>query len=155
MERKTTKVFLDSDVILSGLTSDRGAPRLVLDILSLDLPVLRGVTGRYNLSEIERSIAGTLPAARRAWNDGLPKMNLEIVFLPFLDEMAPFRGVVDDEDLPVLTSAVIARADYVLTDDTKRLARIKRAAGLAFVGCPPADFLDHVLPGLLAGRDPK
>jgi predicted nucleic acid-binding protein len=154
MERKTTKVFLDSDVLLSGLTSDRGAPRLVLDILSLDLPVLRGVTGRYNLSEIERSIAGTLPAACRAWNDGLPRMNLEIVFLPFLDEMAPFRGFVDDEDLPVLVSAVIAKADYVLTGDKRRLSRLGRASGLPFRGGLPSDFLTRILPDILAGGDP-
>jgi hypothetical protein len=40
MARHPIKVFLDSNVILSGLLSDRGAPRLILDVLSLRLPVL-------------------------------------------------------------------------------------------------------------------
>ena len=87
MERRAVKVFLESNVILSGLISDRGAPRLILDVLSLGLPVLRGVTGRYNLAEIERDIAKKLPAARSVLSQCLPRMNLEIVFLPFLDEM--------------------------------------------------------------------
>ncbi len=71
MERRTFKVYLDSDVILSGLISDRGAPRLVLDILSLGLPVLRGVTGRYDLTEIERNITRKLPAGTHC-----PDMNV-------------------------------------------------------------------------------
>lgn len=155
MERRTVKVFLDSNVILSGLISDRGAPRLILDILSLGLPVLRGVTGRYNLTEIERDVATKLPAARSVLNECLPRMNLEMVFLPFSDEMEPFRGTVDDRDLPVLASAVIAKADYFLTGDKRNLSQIRRASGLAFLGCPPADFLNHFLPAILAGQAGK
>ncbi len=82
-------------------------------------------------------------------------MNLEIVFLPFSDEMEPFRGIVDEKDLPVLASAGIAKADYFLTDDIRLLSQIKRASGLPFLGCLPADFLNHFLPDILAGRDPK
>ena len=155
MERRTVKVFLDSNVILLGLISDRGAPRLILDILSLGLPVLRGVTGRYNLAEIERDIAKKLPAARSVLSQCLPRMNLEIVFLPFLDEMEPFRGIVDDKDLPVVTSAAIAKAEYFLTGDKGLMSRIRRASGLAFLGCLPADFLNCFLPDILAGRNPQ
>ena len=155
MERRAVKVFLESNVILSGLISDRGAPRLILDVLSLGLPVLRGVTGRYNLAEIERDIAKKLPAARSVLSQCLPRMNLEIVFLPFLDEMEPFRGTVDDKDLPVLASAVIAKADYFLTGDKRLLSQIRRASGLAFLGCLPADFLNRFLPDILAGRNPQ
>jgi predicted nucleic acid-binding protein len=155
MERRTAKVFLDSDVIRSGLVSDRGAPRLILDILSLGLPVLRGVTGRYNLTEIERNIARKLPAARSVLNECLPRMNLEIVFLPFSDEMEPFRGIVDDKDLPVLVSAVIAKADYFLTGDKRLMSRLKQASGLSFLGCQPSDFLNRFLLDILSGRDPE
>ncbi|HSA94889.1 MAG TPA: PIN domain-containing protein [Acidobacteriota bacterium] len=151
MEPRAVKVFLDSNVILSGLISDRGAPRLILDLISLGLPLLRGVTGRYNLTEIERNIAGKLPAARSVLNEGLPGMNLEIVFLPFLDEMAPFRGIVDDEDLPVLVSALIAKADYFLTGDTNSLGQIAKHKAFGISPMDPAHFLDRVLPDILAG----
>lgn len=155
MEIRGAKVFLDSDVLLSGLVSDRGAPRLLLDILSLGLPVLRGVTGRYNLAEIERTIAAKLPAARPAYDEGMPRMNLELVFLPFSDEMEPFRGLVDDKDLPVLVSAVIAKADYILTGDKRLMSRVKRASGLSVVCRSPSEFLDRILPDMLAGGDPQ
>ncbi len=152
MERKTIKTFLDSNVILSGLISDRGAPRLILDILSLGLPVIGGVTGRYNLTEIERNIARLLPEALPVLDEYLPKLDLEIVPAPFVREMEPFRGTVDDKDLPVLVSAVIAKADHFLTGDKRFLHRLERIPGLPFRACLPADFLNRFLPDILAGR---
>ena len=62
MARKTLKIFLDSNVILSGLLSDKGAPRVILDILCLGPPFLKGATGEYNILEIERNIQKKLPA---------------------------------------------------------------------------------------------
>jgi predicted nucleic acid-binding protein len=44
MAKRTFRVFLDSNVILSGLLSDKGAPRLVLDLSNLQLPFLLGLT---------------------------------------------------------------------------------------------------------------
>jgi predicted nucleic acid-binding protein len=155
MERRAAKVFLDSNVILSGLVSDRGSPRLILDILSLGLPGLRGVTGRYNLTEVERIIAGKLPAAGSVLSECLPRMDLEIVFLPFSDEMKPFHGIVDDKDLPVMVSAVIAKADYFLTGDKRLMSQLKRTSGLPFIGCQASDFLNQFLPDILAGRARK
>jgi hypothetical protein len=43
-------------VILSGLLSERGAPRILIDLLSLRLPFLIGSMGRRNLIEIERKL---------------------------------------------------------------------------------------------------
>jgi predicted nucleic acid-binding protein len=144
MERRTIKVFLDSNVILSGLISDRGAPRLILDILSLGLPVLRGVTGRYNLAEIERNVAKKLPAARSVLNECLPRMNLEIVFLPFSDEIGPFHGAAEDKDLPVIASASIARADYFVSEDEPLLSRLDRAVSFPARPCRPNEFLKEL-----------
>ena len=55
MAGRIVKLFLDSNVILSGLLSDKGAPRIILDILSLNLPFLSGLTGEFNLLEMERN----------------------------------------------------------------------------------------------------
>lgn len=152
MEPRTVKVFLDSGVLLSGLISDRGAPRLILDILSLGLPGLRGVTGRYNLAEIERHIDQRAPAARAVLTQLLPKLNLEVVFLPFLDELGPFRGTVDDKDLPVLASASIARADYFISEDERLLSRLCRKSSLSARPLRPAAFLDDLLVRVFTGE---
>ena len=72
---KPVRVFLDSNIILSGLFSDRGAPRVILDILSLKLPFLTGATGRYNIIEIERNIKKKLPQAFPVYKQYLSKIN--------------------------------------------------------------------------------
>ena len=35
MATKPVRVFVDSNVVLSGLLSEKGAPRILLDLLSL------------------------------------------------------------------------------------------------------------------------
>jgi predicted nucleic acid-binding protein len=149
------RVFLDSNVILSGLISERGAPRLILDLLSLGLPLIQGVTGRYNLTEIERNIARKLPAALLVLDEYLPKMELEIVPVPFFDELEPFRGAVDDTDLPVLASTAMGTADFFVTGDKKLLAQIARQSVFSIKSLGPAEFLDRALPEILAGKSPR
>ena len=76
MARKAVRVFLDSNVILSGLLSDKGAPRIILDILSLKFRFLIGITGLYNIIEIERNLTKKLPAAIPIYKKYIPKINL-------------------------------------------------------------------------------
>lgn len=152
MVRRTVKVFLDSGVILSGLVSDRGAPRLILDILSLGLPVLRGVTGRYNLAEIERNIYQRAPAARAVLTQLLPKLNLEVVFMPFLDEIGPFRGFAEEKDLPVIASASIARADYFISEDERLLSRLSGQASFSARPIRPDEFIKDLLVRVFTGE---
>jgi len=104
MAGKTVRVFLDSNIILSGLFSDKGAPRIILDILSLNLPFLTGVTGRYNIIEIERNIKKKLPRAFPLYKEYLLKINMTIIPLPSEEEVRSFAGHVIKKDVPVLVS---------------------------------------------------
>ena len=148
------RIFLDSNIVLSGLFSEKGEPRLILDLLCLNLPVLQGVTGRFDLTEIERNIAKKVPGALMVFDEYLPKLDLEIVPVPFLDELEPFRGAVDDKDLPVLASASMGRADFLVTGDKGLLAQISGQGAFLIKSLPPAEFLDRVLPVILAGKSP-
>jgi len=94
MAKRTFRIFLDSNVILSGLLSDKGAPRLVLDLLSLQLPFLIGLTGRYNLIEIERILRKKMPAILPVYKKYLPMLNLKIIPLPRPEEIREFSGHV-------------------------------------------------------------
>ena len=82
VQRKKCKVFLDSNVLLSGLFSDKGAPRIILDLLTLNLPILAGATGRYNLIEVERNLKKKMPQAMPLYHKYLPRLRLEIVEMP-------------------------------------------------------------------------
>jgi predicted nucleic acid-binding protein len=143
---------LDSDVILSGLVSWRRAPRLILDILSLDLPALSGLTGRCNLIEIERNIGKKMPDARPAYRRYLPKLKFEVISVPTPEEVASFRGAVGDKDLPVIVSVVNGQADYFVTGDKNLISQIGPKDGFPFKTVSPADLLDKMLPAILGGN---
>ena len=79
MPRKRVKVFLDSNVIISGLFSDKGSPRIILDILSLDLPLLSAATGEYNIIEIERNLSKKMPGVLAVYKKYLRILTLEVI----------------------------------------------------------------------------
>ena len=146
MAKRRHKVFLDSNVILSGLLSDKGPPRIILDILSLDFPVLSGATGRYNIIEIERNLKKKMPGIIPLYRKYLPVMNLEIVPLPSLDTVKKLSKHIAAKDAPVLASAISCKTDYLITGDKKDFNKkgLKGKFGFKILG--PSEFVKEVLP---------
>lgn len=151
MAKRTFRIFLDSNVILSGLLSDKGAPRLVLDLLSLQLPFLIGLTGRYNLIEIERNLRKKMAALLPVYKRYLPTLNLKIIPLPRPEEISEFSGHVTDKDVPVIVSALQGRADFLVTGDKRHFEKLKVHGDYPFKTVTPAEFLDLVFPDILKG----
>jgi predicted nucleic acid-binding protein len=141
MAPKTVRVFLDSNVILSGLLSDRGAPRVLLDLISLGLPFLKGLTGRYNIIEIERNMNKKLPACIPVYKEYLPKLNLEIVPLPTREEIRKYAGATAVKDIPVLVSALKGKAGFLVTGDKKDFLHLKIKGLLPLKIVSPAEYL--------------
>ncbi len=146
MARKTpnNRVFLDSNVIISGLLSDKGAPRIILDLLCLHLPHLNGLTGRYNLLEVERNLQRKLPLALPVFHEYFPRMNMEIIPLPTPMELDPWFGITADKDVPVIVSAIIGKADFLVTGDHKDFGSLKTNKRLPFRIVTPSEFVDCV-----------
>jgi predicted nucleic acid-binding protein len=147
MAKKGVKVFLDSNVIISGLFSDKGAPRVILDLLCLGLPVLTGATGKYNLIEIERNLAKKMPDVLPIYRKYLPLLNIEVIPLPSPGELDKLSGATSDKDIPVLASAVSGKVDFLVTGDKKDFLRLK--GKYPFRVLTPAEFLDSILPEVL------
>jgi putative PIN family toxin of toxin-antitoxin system len=153
MTKKDVKVFLDSNVIISGLISDRGAPRVILDILSLELPFIVGVTGRYNIIEIERNLKRKMPRILPFYKKLFSKLNLIIVPIPSLKEIKRYAGHIADKDIPVLVSAIKAEADFLITGDKKDFDRLKIKGSYPLKIVSPAEFIDVILPAILKDRE--
>jgi len=149
MAKNAARVFLDSNVILSGLISDKGAPRIILDIVCLRLPSITAMTGEYNIMEIERNLSNKLPAGLPLYSEYFPKLNLEIVPLPSAKYIAKFLGRTSDKDIPVLASAIKGQADFLVTGDKKDFEKLKTKGGYRFKIMSPAEFLDAILPEIL------
>jgi len=147
MTKRAVRVFLDSNVILSGLFSDRGAPRIILDILSLNLSFITGITGRYNIMEIERNLRAKLPEAIPVYKEYIAKLNLHIIPVPEMDEVKKYSGATSAKDVPVLVSAIKGKADYLITGDKKDFGKLK--GDYPFIITGPSDFIEKILPGIL------
>ncbi len=146
MARKRLKVFLDSNVIISGLFSDKGSPCIVLDLLSLDLPLLSGATGEYNIVEIERNLLKKMPDVLPVYRRYLKILNLEIVPLPLSKDIKKLSGQIADKDIPVLASAINNNADFLVTGDKKDFEKLK--GKYPFKILSPSEFLDIILPSI-------
>jgi putative PIN family toxin of toxin-antitoxin system len=155
MRKKVVRVFLDSNVILSGLLSEVGAPRILLDLLSLRLPFLLGSTGRYNLIEIERNLKKKMRRLFPLFKDYLPKLNLKVSPLPRPEDVKGFSGQIAEKDLPVLVSAIQSKADFLVTGDKQHFGKIKGMGQYPFQIVTPSEFIDLILPEILKGLKEK
>ena len=149
MAKKAVRIFLDSNVILSGLISDKGAPRICLDLLTLKLPFLEGCTGRFNLMEIERTIKKRMPGLLAVYRKYLPLLNLRIISLPQQQELKKFASAIADKDVPVLASAIKGKADFLVTGDKRHFQKLKVGKRYPLRIVTPAEFVDRLLPEIL------
>jgi predicted nucleic acid-binding protein len=155
MGKKVVKVFLDSNVILSGLLSERGAPRILLDLLSLRLPFLIGSTGKYNLIEIERNLRKKMPSFLVLYKAYLPKLNLKVIPLPRPEDVKDFSGQIAEKDIPVLISAIRSKADFLVTGDKQHFGKMKELDKYPIHVVSPSEFIDSILPEILKGFEEK
>jgi predicted nucleic acid-binding protein len=155
MGKKVVRVFLDSNVILSGLLSERGAPRILLDLLSLRLPFLIGSTGRYNLIEIERNLKNRMPGIGSVYKRYLPRLNLTVIPMPQSEELREFSGKIADKDIPVLVSAMQGKVDFLVTGDKKHFEKLKGLERYHLRIVTPSEFIDSILPEILKGFEEK
>ncbi len=143
MVKRRFKVFLDSNVIISGLFSDKGPPRIILDLLSLGLPMLSGVTGEYNIIEIERNLSNKMPDILPVYRKYLKLLNLEVVPLPLSADVDKLSGHTSGKDIPVLASAINGNADFIVTGDKKDFLKLKDKYPFRILS--PVEFLDIIL----------
>lgn len=147
MAKRRFKVFLDSNVIISGLFSDKGSPRIILDLLSLGLPVISGVTGEYNIIEIERNLSKKMPDVLPVYRKYFKLLNLEIMPLPLSADIKKLSGQTSDKDMPVLASAINGNIDFLVTGDRKDFSKLK--GNYPFRILSPAEFLVIILPEII------
>ena len=143
---KDVRVFLDSNVILSGLLSPKGSPRILLDLLSLQVPLLKGITGQYNLEEIERNLRQRFPELYSVYEEYLPRLHLEVIKIPSDEEVCPLINKMSPKDAPVLASARLGKADYLITGDKKGFPQ---EVVKPILRVTPAEFLNKALPSLI------
>lgn len=141
-ENKPPRVFLDSNVIFSGLHSPGGAPGAVLKLM-LDRKI-KVVISRQILEEVVRTFKKKLPGALPALSRFFLNSPLEVVGDPSPDEVLRWTETLKEGDASIFAAAVVANPDFFVTGDRHFLdnPQLKRKSRLVI--CSPAQFLEHL-----------
>ncbi len=139
MPTSKPRVFLDSNVIFSGLHSPQGAPGAILErFIKGGINV---VVSQQVLEEVIRTIKEKLPEALHALKKLLVSMPPEVITDPKLEDIKRWTRRLSVADAAILAAAVAAQPDYFVTGDNHFLENpgIREETGLHIV--TPAQFL--------------
>lgn len=140
MPEPKPRVFLDSNVIFSGIYSSRGAPAVILErFIEGRLMV---VVSQQVMDEVIRTIKEKLPEGLPALRKLLVNAPPEIRKDPMPEEVKRWSGLLDAGDAAILAAAVAAQPDYFVTGDRHFIENpeIAKKAGLQIV--TPAQFIE-------------
>lgn len=142
MPKPKPRVFLDSNVIFSGLHSPQGAPGAILEcFVKGDISV---VVSQQVLEEVVRTIKEKLPEALPILKRLLVSVPPEVIPNPELAEVKRWAGRLSTADAAIIAAAVATQPDYFITGDSHFLENpdIGEEARLRIV--TPAQFLKFI-----------
>lgn len=137
MERRA-RVFLDSNVIFSGLRSKGGPPGQILEMQARREIIV--VVSRLVLEEVVRTIKEKLPEALPSLSHFLASALPEVVADPSLEEVRHWEEIINSLDAPVLAAAIQARPDHVITGNIRHFTiEVAERSGLSIL--TPSQFV--------------
>lgn len=143
METTLSTVFVDTNVLFSGVYKNHTPPGKILN-LHRD-KTIQIIVSQQVLDETVRNI-------KRKYSIALPKL---IRFLtthppliqpdPSLQQIKKWLNVINSVDAPILAAAVKAKPKYFITGDKAHFTpRVARASGLTILS--PKEFIDQFTP---------
>lgn len=123
---RVLRVFVDTNILYSGLFFE-GAPRRLLLLAARGELIF--LLSEYVLMELEGVIRRKAPARLKDLELFLSKIEYEFIRLPSKTMVERYSKFVSHkEDAPVLASAILADADYVVSGDqafhTKEISKL-------------------------------
>jgi predicted nucleic acid-binding protein len=111
------KIFADSSILIAGAASRTGASRAVLTMAEIGLFKL--VISEQVLQECQRNLCHKLPDALPIFSQLLAAIDPAIQPNPSLSESAQWTAIIEAKDAPILTAAILAKVDRLLSLNTK------------------------------------
>lgn len=138
------RVFLDANVYFAGFYSKEGASALVLELARRKK--IQIVASRLVLREADRNLRKkTDSKTLRNFHRYLQETRLQIVPPPSDQFLAQFEPYIHPKDVPVLTAAVEAKVNFIVTLDRRHFLtpQVLSHAGKIKI-LTPADFLRKI-----------
>lgn len=133
------RVFLDTNVLVSGVLSRTGASAALLDLAEAE--EILAVVSRQVLVEADRVFSIKFPHLLARYRLFIKNLAPLLAEDPTRRDVEHARRVIDAEDAPILAAAKQARVDYLVTLNTRHF-HTERAR--AYLSCPiltPLEFL--------------
>jgi putative PIN family toxin of toxin-antitoxin system len=146
------RVFLDTSALIAGLISSTGAAREVLRLG--EAGVIRLVVSEWVVVELDRILSAKFSSYLQEIRHFLKDIHLEAVDDPPVARVKRFRGIIEDDDAPILAAAVEARVDALVTWDKRDFLKAKVKESVGFPILTPAEFL-HLFREWLEETDKK
>ena len=122
-ERPRPRVFLDTNVIFSGLYSDSGPPARTLRLHAQRLILI--VISRQVLAELVRTLRRKLPAALPALRTFLLNAPPEVIPDPPHGAVATLQPSVNPMDAPIIAAALSSGAEFLVSGDLRFLREVR------------------------------
>lgn len=112
------RVFMDSSALIAGIISETGAAHVLLQLSESGAITI--VVNEYVITECERSFARKSPRNLPLLQLAIKKSRLQILEDPTPEEnQANLYLISDPQDVPILLSALQAKADFLVTHNRK------------------------------------
>jgi predicted nucleic acid-binding protein len=135
------KIFLDSSVVIAACGSRNGASHAV--IVMAEIGLFKAVISEQVVIECDRNINKKLPAALPILKQILKIINPEIVPDPSITESSQWENIIESKDAPILAAALSAKADRLLSLNTKDFTSFVAAqSGLTIQ--TPSEFIQEI-----------
>lgn len=144
---KPARVFLDSNVIFSGLHSPHGPPGAILEKAATGDIV--AVVSRQVLDEVVRTIKKKLPDALPPLREFLRSSAFEVVADRSPADTRRWEGILEAGDAAILAAAEAAEPDYFVTGDSHFLRNRRLQSLRALEILAPLEFVEA-----MAGHKP-
>ncbi|MBI5180996.1 MAG: PIN domain-containing protein [Nitrospirae bacterium] len=141
MQKQRPKVFLDTSALIAGIASSKGAARAALQLAEIGLIEL--IVSRQVIVEADRNIEEKLPEMLNEYREFIKLLAPVLVDDPLQKDIAKYLAVINPDDAPILASAVISGADFLVTWDRRHFIgkNIHIHSSLKIV--TPGEFLKH------------
>jgi predicted nucleic acid-binding protein len=114
-DRTNLRLFLDSNVIISGLFSLQGPPGIILSLNSNGRISI--VVCQFVIEEVVNTIREKKPDVLSKLQSLLTSAPLEIIKNPRVEEIRRWTKYLHFEDAVILSAAINAEPDYFITGD--------------------------------------
>lgn len=111
------KVFFDASVIFSACQSSGGGSRRLVDLVKSGNVL--GITSQTVIEEVERNADKFSNISSLA--DFVSDNNFFVRSQITLEEIRPYRNLVEAKDAHVVAGAILTESDYLVTLDKKHL----------------------------------